>query len=239
MLGREGVDLALTTNGQALAELAGPLWQAGLRRINISLDSLDPSRYAAISRGGRMEMALAGIAAARTHRFNPIKLNAVVMRGHNDADVVALARWGLERGLWVRFLEVMPIGPAAGRFDELFVPSAQVMSTLSAAFDLHPCPAQGGTARYYQATDGHGRQGVIGLISSCSQPFCAGCRRLRLTASGELIGCLAVGKGIDLRPILQQPYDDERLVEAVGQVLDLKRSGRGFPTSNLMVHTGG
>lgn len=144
-------EMALTTNGQRLADLAGPLHQAGLARVNVSLDSLDPRRFRTITRGGDLRPTLEGIAQARTCGL-PVKINTIVMRGVNDAEVIDIARWGLQRGCGVRFLELMPIGPASGLFKKSYVSSAQVKDRLSRAFDLRPLPMQaGGTTRSFLA----------------------------------------------------------------------------------------
>lgn len=235
-------DIALTTNGQLLCETAPLLKNAGLKRVNISLDSLRPKTFARLTRGGDLKRALEGLEAALRAGLSPIKLNMLVMSGFNSGEVVEIARFGLDRGCEVRFLEVMPIGPAAEHFDEWFVSSAEVREKLLEAFDLRPEPARPGhSSRRFITTDGQGREGVIGFISSISGPFCAGCRRLRLTASGQLVGCLGIGRGVDIRPLLRGtgPAAARRLGEAVQEALSLKRNGQAFVTRNLMTLTGG
>jgi cyclic pyranopterin phosphate synthase len=255
-LAAEGpADLAMTTCGQRLADLAPALRQAGLRRVNVSLDSLDPGTYRALTRGGDLGEVLAGIGAARRARLDPVKLNMVVLRGVNDGEVVRVARWGLERGCEVRFLEVMPIDVASARHGEWFVPSAEVRSRVAAALDLVPLPRRPGTsAREYQARDAAGRAGPVGFISPCSDPFCGDCRRLRLTATGRLIGCLARTDGIDVRPWLKQlAAGGSREAEvaigaAIEQALGRKRrpddegagrAGRPFVGQACMARIGG
>jgi cyclic pyranopterin phosphate synthase len=243
MLSAEGIpDLALTTNGQLLAELAGPLQAAGLRRVNVSLDSLDPETYRRLTRGGELAAALRGIAAAVSRGLSPVRLNTVVLRGWNDAEVAELARFALERGLEARFLELMPIGCARPLYEELFVPSAEVRARLSGAFALKPLPAEPGrSSRDFLATDRAGRSGRVGLISSQTAPFCAGCARLRLTSTGRLIACLAEGTGPGVRELLRsaEPDADRRLREAVAGVLDGKRPRRAFRTAQPMCTVGG
>ena len=240
---REGIaDIALTTNGHCLPEAAWQLKQAGLKRINISLDSLDPRTFARLTRGGNLRHAMEGLTAASRNGFSPIKLNVIVMRGFNSDEVVQLGRFGLDRGCEVRFLELMPIGPAAEHFDEWFVSSAEVRVRLSKAFDLYSEPTRlGDSSRRFLARDNQGREGFIGFISSNSGPFCTDCRRLRLTACGELVGCLAVGKALGIRHILRgvQPAATPRLIEAAQKALGLKRNGQAFVTKNLMAMTGG
>lgn len=234
-------DVALTTNGQRLAELAGPLHRAGLRRVNVSLDSVDEGAYSTITRGGSVKLAKKGIIRARSCGL-AVKTNTVVLRGINDTEVVHIARWGLRHDCEARFLELMPIGPAAGTFHERYVASCEVRQRLGEAFDLQPLPMDvGQTARRFVAGDGQGCRGLIAFISADSEPFCRGCRRLRLTASGRLIGCLALGLGPQVGPILRPENDagDHLLVEAAGAALGLKRTAGPFTTRDLMVQTGG
>ncbi len=243
MLTREGIsDLALTTNGHLLPEMALPLKKAGLTRLNISLDTLEPATYRKLTRRGSLQDTLAGIDAATEAGFAPVKLNTIVLKGVNSDEIVSIARFGLARSCEVRFLELMPIGPAAEHFDEWFVSSAEVTDTLSKAFDLSPTRAKpGGSSRRYHARDAQGTAGIIGLISSTSRPFCGGCHRLRLTANGELVGCLATGATLNIRPFLgvSQTSESGRLIETVRQAMSLKRNGKDFVTPNLMAMTGG
>ncbi len=243
MLAREAIgDLALTTNGQLLAAMAVDLRRAGLARVNISLDSLKPETFRWLTRGGDVCRTLQGLEAALECGLAPVKLNVAVLRNVNSDEVVDIARFGLQRGCEVRFLELMPIGPAAKRFEEWFVSSREVRARLEAAFDLRPAGGQpGGSSRNYVARDGQGRGGIIGFISPHSSPFCDDCRRLRLTADGLLIGCLAQGQGQNIRPLVRGRYapDVSGLVAAIHSVLSLKRRGRRFDTTNAMVQIGG
>lgn len=192
------VALALTTNGHRLARLARRLRGAGLDRLNVSVDSLDARRYRQIT-GAALEEVLGGLAAARGAGFPPPKINTVVLRGINDDEVCALARWALTGGSEVRFLEVMPIGPAARFNRQHFVAAGEVHRRLSRCFSLEPLPrSPGATARRYRAR-GDGCAGVVGLIAPVSEPFCAGCRRVRLTADGRLYPCLLDRQGVDMR----------------------------------------
>lgn len=243
MLAAEGVaDLALTTNGQRLAAAASDLKRAGLRRINVSLDSLDPETYAAVSGGGDVRRVLAGIEAARSAGMFPLKLNTVVLRGVNDDGVVDLARFALSRGLQPRFLELMPIGPARAFHAERFVPAAEVRARLARHFELRELPRRpGSSAREFLADDGAGRRGAVGFIASETEPFCSGCRRLRLTSTGQLIGCLARGEGTDVRSFLGEDSESARrgLLGALAGVLGAKRARTGFGTRRPMVAVGG
>jgi len=231
-------DVTVTTNGQQLKSEATRLHRAGLRRINVSLDSLDPSTYRMLTRGGELEPTIRGIEAAVHAPFSPVKLNMVVLRGINDGEVARVARFGLERFCHVRFLELMPIGVAAARHDEWFVPSAEVRERLTGPFELEPLPIEpGSSSRNFLAKDRSSLTGTFGFVSPCTEPFCDGCRRLRLTASGRLLGCLAKGDAIDIRPLLQGSR--ERLFDAVERALKLKRRARGFALRENMVSIGG
>jgi len=235
-------DLALTTNGQRLAPLAAALKTAGLRRINVSLDSLDPDTFRTLTRGGALGATLDGIAAACRAGLAPVKLNVTVLRGVNDREVVNLARFGLRRGCQVRFLELMPIGVAAAKHRAWFVPAEEVRARLRAAFDLRPLPyTAGATSRNVAARDADGLSGVLGFIAPMSAPFCAGCRRLRLTPTGRLLGCLARPEGADLRPLLREPAPagEAELVKAVRRALAVKRKGRRFADQRPMATVGG
>lgn len=235
-------DLALTTNGQLLGTLALSLKRVGLHRVNISLDSLNTETFRWLTRGGELHHTLAGIEAALHCGLDPVKLNVAVLRNVNSHELVDIARFGLERGCEVRFLELMPIGPAAERFGDFFVPSGEVLTKLGEAFDLHPAPAQSSSSsRNYMARDSQGRRGIIGFISSQTAPFCHDCRRLRLTATGQLIGCLARGEGPNIRPFLRDDdsCDREPLVEAIHNTLRLKRNAGRFSTRELMAKVGG
>ncbi|MEE9455519.1 MAG: GTP 3',8-cyclase MoaA [bacterium] len=235
-------DLALTTNGQHLLSAASRLWRAGLRRLNVSLDSLNPRTYRELTNGGELKPVLAGIEEALRLGFAPFKLNVVVLRGINDGEIEALARFGLKRGCTVRFLELMPIGPHAPRFQEWFVSSAEVSEKLAAAFELRPRAARaGGSSREYEARDGRGVEGVIGFISSHTEPFCEGCSRLRVTATGNLLGCLGREESVNLRPLLREnsPADSREVLKAVEFALRLKQKRRHFDQQSPMVAFGG
>jgi len=235
-------DLALTTNGQQLAELAGPLRRAGLQRINISLDSLNPEKFTSITRGGILGKTLAGIVAARRAGLHPIKLNTVVMRGQNDREVADLVRFAMDYGCQLRFLELMPIGVAATEFEDHFVSSAEVGERLSRKFTLTALPVDPqDTSRNFEADDERGRTAIIGFISPYSEPFCAGCWRLRLTSTGVLMGCLARPGGIPLASLLRaRPKPDaDALVAAVEEALSMKRRNGEFIQPRAMVGIGG
>jgi cyclic pyranopterin phosphate synthase len=234
--------LALTTDGQRLAAMAELLKQAGLHRVNISLDSLQPAAYAAITGGGVLAKTLEGIEEARRAGLDPIKLNMVVLRGMNQQEPPGLVRFAMEHGCQARFLELMPIGEAASRFDSLFVPSSEVRAKLESEFRLTAREmAFQNTSRDFVAEDRDGRKAVVGFISPSSEPFCGGCRRLRLTSTGTLIGCLARDEAIPLAPLLRQAggQDTEGLVAALERALATKRQDGRFEQPRRMVGIGG
>ncbi|MCG3128165.1 MAG: Coenzyme PQQ synthesis protein E [Phycisphaerae bacterium] len=224
------IGLAMTTNGQRLATSAALLRRAGLDRLNISLDSLDPRRYAQIT-GGRLAPVLEGIDAARAAGFPPPRINCVVLRGVNDFEIVSLADWCLRRDLEARFLEAMPIGPAAADNIARFVPASQIRAALATRYRLTPLTAEPGqTAQRYRAeslvfttpgttartpanTPDAANTGVIGIIAPVSEPFCSGCRRMRLTADGRLFPCLLDARSTDLRAAWLGDRLSPRLVE--------------------------
>jgi cyclic pyranopterin phosphate synthase len=214
-------DLALTTNGIALPRLAESLKRAGLRRVNIHVDTLNPERLAAIMRFGTLAEIWAGILAAEAAGLTPIKLNAVVTRGFNDEDVVELAALTLERSWHVRFIELMPLGvgePAAVA-RERFVPSAETEGRIERALGpLAPVPSHdpADEARLARLSDA---LGTIGFISPVSQPYCGTCNRMRLTADGKFHLCLLNDDELDVRRALAEggiPAAAEVLLRAVG-----------------------
>jgi len=214
----EGIELALTTNGAALADKAVALREAGLRRITVSLDSLDNAAFQAMNGVGfPLDRVLAGIRAAGAGGFHPIKLNVVVRRGINDGGLLDLARFGRENGHIVRFIEFMDVGATNGwRRDEV-VSAAEVLAVIDAAFPVEPLDAQypGEVARRYRYRDGGGE---IGMIASVSQPFCHACTRARLTADGNLFTCLFATTGHDLRTVLRASDDDAELRSVLARV---------------------
>ena len=215
-------EIVLTTNGQRLAETATELKRAGLTRVNVSLDSLDRGPCLHLTRVGELQRTLEGIDTAVAQNFSCVKLNMVVLKDINDDEVVDVARYGLARGCVTRFLELMPIGVSKAPFRDRLVSTAEVQSKLAGSFDLQPIPGRAGaSSRDYSATDREGRKGVVGFISSYTAPFCTGCRRLRLTATGRLIGCLARGEGPRIRALIG---DEDRLIESVLDTLRLKRN---------------
>ncbi len=208
-------DLGLTTNGLLLADQAEGLFAAGLRRLNVSLDTLDPARFRQLTRRDGLERVIAGIERARAIGFDPIKINSVSIRGFTDQDAVPLAQFARERGLDLRFIEYMPIGAEGWERDRVYF-AEELMTQLTAAFGpLLPAPDSDphAPAQDFLYADGRGR---VGLIASVSRPFCRSCNRLRLTAEGKLRHCLFALEETDVRPLLRQSQLD--VVELQRQV---------------------
>ncbi|MFC5577575.1 GTP 3',8-cyclase MoaA [Lysobacter niabensis] len=220
-------DIALTTNGSLLAPLASALRQAGLHRVTVSLDALDPALFKELS-GGRGEVAdvLKGIEAAQAAGFAPIKLNCVVQRGINEGEVLPLVEFARSHGHIIRFIEYMDVGTCNGWRRERVVPSAELRDRIHARWPLQPLGAQyrGEVASRYGFADGRGE---VGFVSSVSEPFCGDCHRARVSADGRLYTCLFAAKGHDLRPVLSLGQ------EAVGRHLAERWSRRSDRYSEL------
>lgn len=199
-------DLSLTTNAQMLAERAEGLRKAGIRRLNISLDSVREGTFAAMTRGGHLSRVLAGLEAAQRVGLGPIKLNMVVIRGANEQEVAEVLEFALQNNCQLRFLELMPIGAGSAHFQQDFVSSSQVRDHLEGkGYRLSPLPWDGHeTSRDWAVETPAGLKGSCGFISPTSQPFCDGCRRMRITSDGWLYGCLARNIRHDLRPVLEE-----------------------------------
>ncbi len=237
-------ELTMTTNGILLPELAHPLKMAGLDRVNISLDTLNPKKFRAITRWGRLEDVWAGIHAAESAGLEPIKINCVVTRGFNDDDVVDLARLTLEHPWDVRFIELMPVGGIAEFARSAVVPSRETRARIEEA--LGPLQEVAGydpqdPARPYRLPGARGR---IGFIDSISNPFCAGCTRIRLTADGKLRLCLLRDKEVDLLTPMREGADDKTLARIIREAVWEKPWGHGLahnviPRSRHMSQIGG
>lgn len=207
-------DLGLTTNGLLLAQQAVTLFQSGLHRLNLSLDTLDPKRFETLSRRSGLDLVLKGIEKAQSAGFRNIKVNAVIIRGINDMDVVPLARFGRERGLEMRYIEYMPIGAESWERKKCYY-AHEMMEQLEEAFgpllptdDYDPR----NPAMEFKFADGFGR---IGMIASVSRPFCRSCNRLRLTADGKLRNCLFALTEDDVKPLLRSATFQEQELQAI------------------------
>lgn len=236
-------DLSLTTNGILLPSVAEPLAAAGLNRVNVSLDTLRPERYRAITRRGDLANVLQGIEAAHRAGLEPVKINMVVIRGLNDDEVVDFARHTMILGWHVRYIEVMPLGGGSHWAGDGFVSNDEVRESVERELGpLRPVTSNGGgPARYYRLPEGIG---TIGFISPVSQHFCHSCNRLRLTADGHLRPCLLSDQEIDIRTPLRAGASDEELLDIVAKAVAAKparhrlQEGRA-PEGRKMVEIGG
>lgn len=213
------VDLALTTNASALKVKAQSLKDAGLDRVTVSLDSLDPQRFAAINDANfPVAKVLEGIQAAQAVGLGPVKVNMVVKRGTNDQDILPMARHFKGTGVIVRFIEFMDVGSTNKWRLEEVVPSADVVAQIDAQFPLQPASAsyRGETAARWRYRDGSGE---IGVISSVTAAFCGTCTRARLSTDGQLFTCLFASQGTDIRTLLREPSTtDEELTAALAAI---------------------
>jgi cyclic pyranopterin phosphate synthase len=226
-------DVGLTTNGLLLADQAQALYDAGLRRINISLDTLDPQRFREVTRRDGLERVLEGIAAAKKAGFAPIKINAVSMRGLTEHEVVPLARYAREHGLEMRFIEYMPIGAEAWERSKVFFAHEILDLIESQVAPLVPAEDYDprAPAMEFRYTDGGGR---IGIIASVSRPFCMSCNRLRLTCEGKLRNCLFALEEVDIKPLLRGQPDDGRLAEMIRRNVWDKWEGHEINTARFI-----
>ena len=225
--------VAMTTNGLLLAELAEPLARAGLRGLNISIDTLDAVKFRRITRWGDLRRVWDGIAAAEAAQIRPLKLNAVVTRGFNEDEVVSLARLSIDHPWHIRFIELMPLGSVADFQQEAVVSSAETRRLIEAEMGpLHPLAGYDGSdpARPYRLA---GAAGQLGFISSVTEPFCAGCNRFRLTADGKLRLCLLRDREVDLLAPLRSGCTGDELREIMRVAVWHKPWGHGLPQGEV------
>jgi cyclic pyranopterin phosphate synthase len=228
------VRLSLTTNGVGLARLAEPLHAAGLSRVNVSLDTLDPERFRRLSMRDRLHDVVAGLAAAHDAGLRPVKVNALLMRGVNDDEAPALLRWCLARGYEMRFIEQMPLDAQHAWDRQAMVDADEILLRLRAEFDLEPEPSElrgSAPAETWLVDGGPGRVGVIGSVS---RPFCGACDRVRLTADGQLRNCLFAREESDLRGPLRSGASDGDLAGAMRAALAAKRAGHGIDDATFL-----
>ena len=213
-------DLSLTTNGLLLGRFAASLAGAGLHRVNVSLDSLNPARFREMTGGGRIENVFDGLEAAQEAGLDPVKINVVVMRGVNDQEVQEFARLTLKTRYHVRFIEWMPIGSADRWQSENCVRLDEIKALVSAVAPLAPVTmGAGGPARYFRFENA---AGAIGFISPISQHFCDSCNRLRLTSEGKLRPCLFNDCEIDLRSPLRNGAQDTEITQILRSAVEMK-----------------
>jgi len=218
---------SLTTNGIGLAKVAGALADAGLDRVNVSLDTLDAQRFATIARRDRLSDVLDGLAGAEAAGLTPVKVNAVLVRGVNDDEAVPLLRWAIDHGYLLRFIEQMPLDAQHGWDRSQMVDADEILARLADAFTLTEVPEDRGSApaEEWLVDGGPGRVGVIGSVT---RPFCGACDRVRLTADGQLRNCLFAREESDLRTAMRAGVDDEELAARMRASLLAKRAGHGI-----------
>lgn len=217
-----GVDLAMTTNGVTLPSLAADLAAAGLRRVNISLDSLRADRFEELTRRDELPRVLEGIDAARAAGFDPVKINVVVMKGINDDEVIDFVRFGREKGVVVRFIEFMPLDADEVWNNDRVLTQAEILSLLHDEFDLEPVTRTSSPATRFRHADGHGE---IGVVASVSESFCETCDRVRITADGQFRNCLFATDETDVRALLRDGSSDDVVADALARSVAAKWAG--------------
>ncbi|MCF4006949.1 GTP 3',8-cyclase MoaA [Corynebacterium uropygiale] len=222
---------AITSNGVGLRHRAQELAEAGLDRVNISLDTVDPERYAQLTRRHRFEHVVEAIDAAMAAGLGPVKINAVVMPGVNEEDIIPLAEFCLERGAQLRFIEQMPLGPREQWDRQEMITAEEILARLRSDFQLRPAAEPRGSAPAALWEASHRRRdlrGMIGIIASVSHSFCGDCDRTRLTADGNLRSCLFSRTETPLREILRDGASDEDIMSAWVQTMSEKKAGHGI-----------
>ncbi len=240
----EPLDIALTTNGHLLAEMAQPLADAGLSRVTVSMDAVDPQRFARITRvPNGYEKVLAGVRAAQSAGLDPVKINCVLLRGFNDDQITAFGRFAREEGVVVRFIEFMPLEEDRVWSPEIVVTLEEILRRMAEFMPLREVGQLGSeTARRYVFEDGIGQ---IGIIAPVSHPFCGHCSRVRVTSDGKIRTCLFSVREHDLAASMQDGASDDELVDFIRDAVDRKEARHhigepGFvPASRTMVHIGG
>lgn len=238
-------ELVLTTNGSQLQKQAAQLKAAGVKRINISVDSLNAERFKSITRTGDLNKVLAGIESAIQVGFTGIKLNTVLMRGINDDETEQLVQFAIDKNIDISFIEEMPLGEVNHSRDSSFVSNIETLNRLQSKYLLTPSTqTTGGPAKYWQVAD---TKTKVGFISPHSHNFCESCNRVRITCKGELFLCLGQEDKIELMPLLRaHPNDDAPLIEAILNSMRIKPKGHDFDLKRaapavvrFMSHTGG
>ncbi len=222
MLAQLDTDLTMTTNGATLRRHAAPLKQAGLKRINISLDSLKRDRFEELTRRDELDAVLDGIEAAVEAGLDPVKINAVVMRGVNDDELVDFATFGRERGVAIRFIEWMPLDADEGWSNDRVVSQQEIVSIIGAVYPLEPIQRGHEPAQRFRYLDG---AGDVGVIASVTQAFCGNCDRVRLTAEGQFRNCLFAVDEFDLRTLLRSGADDGSIAAEIERGVGAKWAG--------------
>jgi cyclic pyranopterin phosphate synthase len=221
----EGVrDICLTTNASLLSEQIGELAAAGLKRINVSIDTLDPEKFKQITKRGNLSRVLEGLFAAKELGLQPIKINAVIERGLNEDDIIPLVEFAREHGFAMRFIEYMDVGNANNWISQKIVSKKEIIERINARYPLREVGRENGTAPSvdYEFIDGIGD---VGVIASVTEPFCSSCTRARLTADGKLVTCLFSDEGHDLKSLMRSGATDDQLIEVISSVWS-KRTDR-------------
>lgn len=228
--------IAMTTNGIGLDRRAWPLHRAGLDRLNVSLDTLDDDTFAKITRRRRLADVLAGIQAARDAGLNPVKINAVLMRGVNDHEAPDLLAWAMAERVRLRFIEQMPLDAQHGWRRTEMVTAEEILARLSERYELVEDPAEAlrrgsAPAEIFRVA---GTEHTVGIIASVTRPFCGACDRVRLTADGQLRNCLFAREESDLRTPLRTGWSDEEIAERWILALAVKRPGHGIDDPSFL-----
>ena len=227
-----GVDIAMTTNGATLRNCAHDLRDAGLGRINISLDTLDREKFARMTRRDELDNVLLGIEAAKHAGFDPIKINAVIERGMNDDEIVDLARFGRDEGVEVRFIEFMPLDASDEWQRSKVVGQDEIVAALSEVWALELVPARGAApADRWRYLDG---AGTVGVIPTVTKPFCGDCDRVRLTADGQFRTCLFATDEFDLRAALRSGETDDEIAARIEAAVGTKWAGHQINQVNFI-----
>lgn len=203
-------DLCLTTNGALLTEKVGALKAAGLKRVNVSIDSLDPEKFKLMTKRGDASKVLEGIFAAKSHHLDPIKLNAVIEKGLNEDDILSLVEFSRDNGFAMRFIEYMDVGNSNNWTSEKLVSKKEIIDKIHSRYPLKEVGRAQGSAPSvdYEFVDG---RGDIGVIASVTEPFCSSCTRVRLTADGKVVTCLFSDVGHDVKSLLRGGASDEEI----------------------------
>jgi len=226
-----GVDTALTTNGATLRMHAKALAEAGLKRINISLDSLQPERFLELTRRDELDRVLDGIEAAVDAGLKPVKINAVMMRGINDDEIVDFAEFGRDKGLTVRFIEFMPLEAGDVWNEDLVVPADEIVEKINKAIPIEPIVRGSEPAERWRYLDG---KGEVGVIASVTKPFCGDCDRVRLTAEGQFRTCLFAVDEFDMRSLLRSEANDDEIAKAIVDAVGTKWAGHSIGQVNFI-----
>lgn len=210
-------DISLTTNGALLAEQADALYTAGLRRINVSIDTLNKDRFTALTKRGNLDDVLSGLFAAKRVGMSPIKLNAVIIRGTNDDEILPLVEFARSNGFEMRFIEYMDVGNVNAWILEKTVTKKEILEMVHARFPVREVGRAHGSAPAvdYEFIDGAGE---IGIIGSVTEPFCSSCTRVRLTADGKLVTCLFAESGFDLKSLIRAGASDDEICTQVAKI---------------------